>query len=256
MSQLQVINIDYLTCTSLFLEVFDEDRSISTATGFVITLKNNFYLVTNWHVVTGKHADTGEQLSSRAVKPTHLNIIHHHNERLGKTICVREALFDDKGNAKWLEHSQKNKCDVVLFLLTNAKEVKFYPFDLNLKNVDMIPEVAMPVSIIGFPLGISSVGQFPVWKTGHIASEPLLDFCGLPLFLIDATTRGGMSGSPVVLRLHGGYKTSDGKMVMATAGPHTKFLGIYSGRMNSDVELGRVWKPSVIEDIAKVHGLL
>lgn len=129
--------------------------------------------------------------------------------------------------------------------------IKVYPLDLNLANTDMIPEPAMPISIIGYPAGIRTGTGFPIWKTGHIASDPDLNYDNKPVFLIDATTRGGMSGSPVVLRMSGGFMNRSGARVIS-AGTSTKFLGIYSGRitqMDNSTEIGFVWKPSVIVDI-------
>ena len=107
----------------------------------------------------------------------------------------------------------------------------------------------MPVSIIGFPLGLTSEGAFPIWKSGHIASDPDLDYNGLPAFLIDATTRGGMSGSPVVLRLLGGYSTRSGSTIMTQTRPSTLFLGIYSGRVHGESEIGIVRRPKVISEV-------
>ena len=80
------------------------------------------------------------------------------------------------------------------------------------------------------------------------ASDPGLDYDGRPAFLIDATTRGGMSGSPVVLRLHGGYRTSENNYIMA-GGTTTRFIGVYSGRIHGQAEIGRVWRPHVIPEI-------
>ena len=60
-----------------------------------------------------------------------------------------------------------------------------------------------------------------------------------------------MSGSPVVLRMSSGFRTSSGSMIMG-AGTTTRFLGIYSGRINqgsNSMEIGLVWRPSVILDI-------
>lgn len=68
------------------------------------------------------------------------------------------------------------------------------------------------------------------------------------MFLIDATTRGGMSGSPVVLRQVGGYLTKSGGQVIMP-GVSTRFLGIYSGRLPRDSEIGRVWRPRLIKEI-------
>ena len=49
--------------------------------------------------------------------------------------------------------------------------------------------------IIGFPCGRSSTGKMPIWKTAHMAPEYDLDVEGARAFLIDATTREGMSGA-------------------------------------------------------------
>ena len=66
--------------------------------------------------------------------------------------------------------------------------------------------------------------------------------------MIDTTPRKGMSGSPVVLRLSGGYKTRTGRTMMVSSGYKTLFLGIYSGYWSLP-EVGKVWKPSVLDDI-------
>jgi hypothetical protein len=68
--------------------------------------------------------------------------------------------------------------------------------------------------------------------------------------MVDATTRSGMSGSPVVLRLTGGFKKSSGGNMIASTGIHTKFLGIYSAQWTVS-ELGKVWFPKVINEIIK-----
>jgi hypothetical protein len=75
-----------------------------------------------------------------------------------------------------------------------------------------------------------------------------LDYNGKPVFLIDATTRAGMSGSPVVLRQFGGYNTRNGGY-FSSAGFFTRFMGIYSGRIHRDSEIGMVWRPEVIFEI-------
>jgi hypothetical protein len=137
---------------------------------------------------------------------------------------------------------------VALRLQSIDKQVRLYSLDLSLAEKDMRAYVGIPVSIIGYPLGFAGPGRFPIWKTGHIASEPDLDYNGEPLFLIDATTRAGMSGAPVVLRQVGGYMTKSGDQKIVP-GVSTRFLGIYSGRLPGDSELGRVWRPRLIKEI-------
>ena len=205
----------------------------------------------NWHVVSGRNPHSNQVLDSQGRTPDAL-LIWHHGKQLGTWIRKREMLIDDKGKKRWLEHNKGKEIDIAaLPLETVTDDIQIYPLDLSLAETDMVPEVAMPVSIIGFPVGLTSAGFFPIWKTGHIASEPNIDYQKKPIFLIDATTRGGMSGSPVVLRMNGGFKNKDGKIIMAVAGHRTRFLGIYSGRLPRDSEIGRVWRPQLITEIIK-----
>lgn len=253
-----MINIDPLSVRSLFLEILYNNEVLGSATGFIVEFNNNYYLVTNWHVVSGKDPSTNEPLWVwHSIIPNQLNIIHHSSAKLGSWTKKSEALYNTDGAQRWLEHSQGRKVDVVLLPLKNIdSEVKIYPFDLNLANTDIIAEPAMPVSIIGYPLGIATGGNFPIWKTGHIASDPDLDYNNQPAFLIDATTREGMSGSPVVLRSSGVYRTRNGSRVLVQSGAATLFLGIYSGRIHKDSEIGMVWRPKAINEIASNAGII
>ena len=155
---------------------------------------------------------------------------------------------DSSGRPQWVEHALGKSVDVVAVPLNTLDGVDLHPLNLSLAETDLVPEPAMPVSIIGYPWGLSVGGGWPVWKTGHIASDPDLDYNHLPGFLVDVTGREGMSGSPVVLRLSGGYRLRDGSRVMSTSGTTTLFLGIYSAQFHRE-ELGVVWRPHVFTDL-------
>jgi len=235
--------LDPLSGQSLYLELTTLGQSLGTATGFVVESSGRHYLITNWHVVSGRHPETNAIVSSTGAVPDEIRIVHH-GHTLGSWTVRTEPLQDENKNNLWLEHPYGRQVDVVaLPLQAIDDDVHIYPFDLSLADTDMIPQVAMPISIIGFPLGLASAGAFPIWKTGHIASDPDLDYNDLPAFLIDATTRGGMSGSPVVLRLLGGYSTRSGSIIMTQTRPSTLFLGVYSGRIHGESEIGVVWRP-------------
>jgi hypothetical protein len=98
------------------------------------------------------------------------------------------------------------------------------------------------------------VGQFrsfpPVRPiTGFIASEPAINFNNLPIFLIDCRSRPGQSGSAVIAYRSGGLVgLEDGSSVNYSA-PVTRFLGIYSGRINEQSDIGIVWKAQAIQDL-------
>ncbi len=232
------ISIDPLSCSSLLIKTKKGRVDLGFASGFIVEKGASIFLITNRHVFLDGEADK-------------IEIFHHGNKKLGSWILKSEELYIN-GSPRWLEHPSKQKMDVVALPLMDLNLVKTYPLDLTLSDTDMVIEPAMSVSIIGFPEGNTSGGVsnglFPIWKTGHVASDPDLDYGSRPIFLIDATTRRGMSGSPVFAKLWGGYKTESGNLVMSST-PATKFLGIYSGRINSSIEIGLVWKPSVISEI-------
>jgi len=242
------IEIDPLSFCSLYLETIQGDQKIARATGFIIEKDSTNYLITNWHVVSGISSQNGDTLNADKRIP-HEIIIYHHSKQLGYWIPKKEELYTTLGKKKWIEHINGKKVDVIALPLSNiTPDIKIYPLDLKLANTDMIPEVAMNVSIIGYPGGLEGSKNFPIWKTGHIASEPLLNFNGNPIFLIDATTRGGMSGSPVVFRLLSGYKTKSGVRAGGRFHYQTLLLGIYSAQFPYP-EIGVVWKPVVINEI-------
>ncbi len=181
--------------------------------------------------------------------PKEIQICYHSSSNFYEWVAKTENLFDENGNPRWIEHPQGKKMDVILLPLKNIdKEIKIYPFDLKLQDIDIILEISMRVCILGFPLGFCAGGNYPIWKTGHISSEPNLNYNGTPMFLIDATTKEGMSGAPVILRLNGGYKRMNGAYVLGGK-TQNKFLGVYSGRIGAEADIGRVWKPSVINEI-------
>lgn len=54
--------------------------------------------------------------------------------------------------------------------------------------------------------------------------------------------------APIIMRQTGTFITSEEKIILG-GGIRDKFLGIYSGRIHSDSEIGIVWKPIVIHEI-------
>lgn len=136
--------------------------------------------------------------------------------------------------------------DVVLLPIDLPTNVKGYAINEQ-EWSDILIRPAENVTIIGFPFGETAGGLFGVWQTGHIASEPDLNFSNLPALLVDSTAFPGNSGSPVIARRYGSWFHKDGNYNIST-GFVTNFIGIYSGRLGK-AELKFVWKRSVIDDI-------
>lgn len=242
------IPIDPISIIPLQLESFLGDDSLMYGTGFIINHNTQNFLITNWHVVTCRSTSNKQPiLDTGQADPDKLKIWYHQKDELGVWELFDEQLLNDNSGEKmWLEHPDGSEIDVVALPISISENVKVNPLDLNLSNTDLIITPSEPVSIVGFPYGQGSVGKFPIWKTGHIASDIDLDYDGKPVFLIDASTLPGMSGSPVIAKRIGMQTTSKGLIMGGTS---RKFLGIYSGRIQERSELGIVWKPEVLDSI-------
>lgn len=240
-------SIDPLSKHSLFVELLANGELVGNATGFAVQHQGSYFLITNWHVLSGIDPDTGEAHSESDDVPDEVRVWHH-GRTLGQWLDRSEALLTDSGEKHWIEHPCGMAVDVAAVRLGAIDDkIEIYPFDLSLSETDIVAEVAMTVSIIGFPRGLEGPRKLPIWKTGHIASEPQVDFKDQPSFLIDASTTKGMSGSPVVLKPIGIYATRSGGRAMSTRST-TLFLGVYSGRTDGH-EIGQVWRPRVITEL-------
>jgi hypothetical protein len=140
--------------------------------------------------------------------------------------------------------------DLAALPLTRLDEVEFYPYDLEGVGYDIAVGPTSVVSVIGFPFAKTAGGALAIWATGFIASDPDVDLNKLPLFLIDCRSRPGQSGSPVVAYRELGQTVAlqDGATAVYDQAVW-RLLGIYSGRINEQSDLGLVWKTSAIRDI-------
>jgi hypothetical protein len=245
----QQIFIHPLSVVPLHLEVLRTGTTMGFGTGYIVVRAGVRYLVTNGHVVTGRDPSTGQPiLASGTADPDSISIWHHAAGQLGAWTQKIEPLLDPKDGApKWREHPEGRKIDVVALPLTQESGIDIYPLDLQLAHTDLLIQPSEPVSIIGFPLGLAAAGKVAIWKTGHVASDIDLNYNDQPIFLIDATTKPGMSGSPVVALRVGAHRSS--QAALNVDGEATRFLGTYSGRIRDQADVGMVWKPPVLEDI-------
>ncbi len=234
---------------SLLIETNFNGQTLATGTGFISNTAKGPVLVTNRHNVTGRHQENGSLLSPTGGIPNYINVIHNSRNGLGRWVSRTEPLYVD-GQPRWIEHpTLGQKADFVALPLTQLLDVQTYPYDSTNTGVEIFVGPADPLSVIGFPFGLSAGGAFAVWATGFMASEPEVDFGGLPIFLIDCRSRQGQSGSPVIAyRSAGMIKLSNGN-ISAFGDAVYRFLGIYSGRLNSESDLGLVWKASAIREL-------
>ena len=234
---------------SLLLELRFSGQPLATATGFiVVSPQGKPVLVTNRHNLTGRRQDTGELIDKKyAAVPNEVVINHNRKGQIGAWIKVVEPILDDDGNPLWIEHAHLGAtADCVALPLTNLADVELYPYELH-SGQQMNVGIASVVSVIGFPFGLTQAGGMAIWATGFVASEPELIE---PSMLIDCRSRKGQSGSAVIAyRGDGSYGIGNG--ITLGGAPAWRLMGIYSGRINDQSDLGIVWKPGVIEDILK-----
>ncbi len=259
--------IDPLSLSSLQINVYYHDEPLGSATGFIISSNGQLYLVTNWHVLSGRDHDTGMPLDKvNCAIPNRIEVIYDK----GKNKLLLPVL-NDNSKGKWIEHRQYDLkkqvivpiADVALLPIESSQipsSTKLPILDLESynKNIDIVP--ALSVSIVGFPFNNSNEfsNNLPVWITGFVASEPSENIQNRPLMYINAAGYSGLSGSPVIIRISGLYTSTEGSLEIEP-GYHTKFIGIYSGRVSTernlkdpdkdDLVICRVWKPEVIKHI-------
>lgn len=236
----------------------------STATAFLWREGDGWFLVTNWHNVTGINPDTGRPIGS--FSPTALEVtLQRQASRDGDKVMVQpvavvlDLYADDR--PIWWEHPSRHLVDCVVVPLGDTLPSDVMNKALN--ETDFVADYRCAVGdecfVIGYPNGLSGRGRTPVWKRASVATEPDLDHDRLPLLLVDTATRPGMSGSPVVVR-HSGIYMPNGPMLQGNEiiGTIENFLGVYSGRVGDDplgVQLGRVWKASVLTEILNAEQL-
>lgn len=237
---------------SLLIEMQFNGQALSTGTAFTVQTAKGPHLVTNRHNVTGRRQDTNVPLSPTLGIPNEIVIVHNRKDSLGQWVMKKESLYLG-GIPRWREHPTLGaQADFVALPLSDLTDVELYPYDPANPGPDIFVGAADTVSVIGFPFGMTAGGAFAVWATGFLASEPEIDFNNLPIQLIDCRSREGQSGSPVVA-----YR-SGGMVAMATGGsaafnnPVSKFIGVYSGRINSESDIGIVWKASAVQQLVSV----
>jgi len=243
MTTMSNVGISRPSVASLFLHLLRSGKKIGTATGFVVEHESQRFLVTNRHVVRG---------TEKVPPPDLILVMQNRAGQLGAWLPAPEALYDDNGFPLWLEHPEHPEWDVVALPLKTTEGLDFYPHD-PWEKAFMVVSVTDPLSIVGYPFGVTGGGFFGVFTRGFIATEPILDWNNLPVFLIDSRTRSGQSGSPVIeFSPHGGvHHTAQGLTISGGTVEH--FFGVYSARINAQSDLGLVWKPKVIREIVEAH---
>jgi len=249
-------------------------RAVSQGTGFFFastTLDgkpDTVFLVTNYHVVTGRPPLTQGPRAGDRIR----FILHENPAELTRVRQIELPLYDQRGDPLWVVSEAVPKADVVLVPVPPEayRDISLLVFTEAHTRGDIRIRPSSGATLLGYPYGFYDESHFlPVWKTGHVASEPSVDFNDLPTFLVDVSAFPGMSGSPVLAVANGIYESEDGTM---RSGRVLKLLGIFSAmpvvrekkpaEVNGlaetqtteiNLQLGYVWKAALIADVAKTY---
>lgn len=241
----------------------EQMKEVIQGTGFVLWHNDQHFLITNGHVVTGR--DRLDDTPLRwAARPTHLEVAlpmsgrpaglaENDLELIGSSSRLLE-LFDEDGRALWFVHPLLGRrADVVALPLSEhgrpvgpGERISLMPYSLGPADPALSLGPTDDVSIIGFPFGRTGGARSALWVRGTVASEPDLNYNGEPCFLVDARSREGQSGSPVI-SYSPGPKDDCGKEVHAS----WSLVGVYSGRLSDESDLGRVWRRSVLKTVVE-----
>lgn len=235
----------------------ETNQTLASGTCFFYKRNSKYYIITNWHNVTGKNPITKEQTGKHGGIPDILDFtLLIHKQPFIKWSNFTINLYDQDKKPEWLVHPKfKEKVDVIALEVEFNKDFKGIIKPINeLDFSEFELKVSDDIYILGFPYKLGGGGQFPIWKKGSVATEPELDYDGLPKMFVDTASRPGMSGSPVIFKRNGIHGIKNGKINLdSLIGEIQGFVGIYSGRIlgksELEAQLGIVWKKSVINEI-------
>lgn len=247
----------------------NEEDSYSCASAVITSIAGRNFLITNLHNFTGAHLWTGKLLDSHGGRRPHrIKLWCPSSEEDQVWTPHLVEIFRTPGSQSiedklWVEHPLLGShCDLAALPL--PRQLKFAEesiLDIEPGNSKM--DIADPVSIIGFPFGKSGRGSRPCWTSGTIAHDPsgqieggsflTLPDCKLPIYLVDSRTRPGQSGAPVWRHRvdYTGIERLGRSSLPAAPVLQLQFIGIYSGRLHSDADLGVVWTKATVAELAE-----
>ena len=260
-----------LSLSAFKIELLRNTDILSTATACLYSYDQKVYLITNRHNVTGKYPND-KCISPTGALPDRMKLFFHKKKFNQHGHYIIEWIenyldlysFENKQYIpNWYEHPVHGQAvDIVAIPLEgdifSIKEQGISNEIINSIKSPMIVDfhifAGMDAFILGYPLKLTGGGHFPIWKRGTIATEYIVNLDYLPKYYVDtATTKSGMSGSPVFIQSTGiTYPKGKEEMGNGLLGNCYKFGGIYSGRYkvnNEMADLAIIWKPEAIDEI-------
>lgn len=257
------------------------DERIAEATGFLVGTPDpesgrlECFLVSALHTFSGVHPVTKKALNEEGRTADYVRVHFAVDVSVGIADHVRSYDLHASGENEFLieplysRHPKHETVDIgVLPIGTVPQDLLNFPLDPTPERWPTLgdlgehePEqgkIRLPVRItdqlfiLGFPFGDRGTWPAGIWTTAPIASEPLDSHDGLPCILVDSRSRKGQSGAPVLLYVRPGHPI----WVNGDVYEHEKechaLVGVYSGRINEESDLGMVWTSDALLEVLAV----
>ena len=189
--------IDPLLLTTVLVRTFEQQRALTSASGFLFERNERLYLITSRHVL----ADAPSEHF-----PDRLEIeLHVDRENVAACSGYSIPLYRD-GESVWRQGlDTAGEIDVAVVELERAalpRTMVYHAFTpAHLSEPQAHVEVGSSLLVVGFPLGFhDALHRTPVVRHAVVASSFGLRFQGRGYFLTDGRTHSGSSGAPVVMR--------------------------------------------------------
>ncbi len=241
-------HVSPLSLLSVFIELYADANLVASGTAFLAKTATQHYLMTSRHLFADAPSINGEPPHPMH-KPNFVVVWYKKRGEVLDWVPKREQLYRDGGPA-WKDHPTLGaRANFAALRVTPADDTELLAYDL-FANDDLF-DVGLtdPVSVIGFPFGITAHGKIAAWATGTIASDPGVDFHNLPVQLIDCRTRPFQTGAPVLAYRAPTVPIEKNGGLLVRTGPTHRFIGMYGGRLYADSDLGIVWKKSALSDL-------
>ncbi len=282
--------IDFLSYTSFYVETYHDDKRLCYGTAFCYKSKENLFLVSNSHIMSGKcpkldNNGVRQPILKNGALPNKIKItITAWKDEFGGMIINNKTfkidLLNEDDSPKYIEAMYKEEIiDIALLKMdeTFVNKIdgkRYYPLAVNdivsdQLNPKYVLHPSSEIFVIGFPFGKLEEDLYGIWKRATIASDLRRDSYK---YLIDTSTRSGMSGSPIFrieqdtkMKLYKGVQELDKEPIFRFC-----FIGVYSGRivnnpkyttedsskieipeydLITEAQLGIAWKSSAIDYI-------
>jgi len=226
--------IESILLTTTRITTFEQQRILTSASGFFFARDERLFLVTSRHVMVDKPSKHF---------PDRIEIeLHSDPDNLAKSTGFSIPLYY-KGRSIWRQGTDTaGEIDVAVIEIERsalpATTVYSALTPAHLHTPQEQIEIGTSLLVVGFPLGFhDALHHTPVVRHAVVASSFGLRFQGQGFFLTDARTHRGTSGAPVVMRA-AVQDPAHGDLPWILLGVHSARLDVGTRDLELDEALG------------------